>query len=125
MAGAILSLLLLAARRILVFRPTFSKVACIPVMVAASQVIGQTLVLSNRRLKTNESSSIDGMQALVRGVWGTASAPSTVQGLLMVSMGLDALEGAETNVFSSSVLSLTQCITSTASLPTRQLFCPF
>lgn len=53
-AVSILSLVLSAARQIFVFRPTFSRVACIPLKVAASQVIGQTLVLNDRKLTTNE-----------------------------------------------------------------------
>jgi len=47
------------------------------------------------------------MQALVGGVWGRASAPSAVQGLLMVSMVPEALEGAEIKLFNFSMLSLT------------------
>lgn len=39
--------------------------------------------------------------------------------------GLEALERAETKISSFSMFFLTQCITSIASLPSRQLLCIF
>jgi len=58
-AGPSLSLLLSAARKRFGLRPTFSRVACIPAKEAPSQVIGQSLVLNDRRLKTTDNSSIE------------------------------------------------------------------